>query len=322
MSTSPPASEQTLDFLRWAHLTLVVPSLPAGSPAAMRWCSRALQFPYRWTFGRRHGLLLREELSRSAGTRLGAERLDELVQRTCANQVRVNLEEAVLPRLSARQLDQRCTVRGRTHLDAALSRGKGAVMAFLHFGQHWYLPVWCGHHGYRWNQVAAMGRPPVEKLRPSWFGERVFDARDAWFRALPVTFLPLDTPNRVLVRALARNEFAGIAVDGRIGTRFERVRFLHREARISPGAVKLARLAGAPIIPCAVVLDDSDRQQVTFLEPMEPPARGSVTPAVQELMRRLEPFVLAHPDHYGTWLQHVRRHVAWDDHPLFVDMVP
>lgn len=320
MSAAPPLSEHVLDLLRWGHLTLVVPSLPARWPRAMRWASQGLELPYRLTFGRRHGPILREELQRCSPTPLPRRELDALVRRALSHQVRVSLEEAVLPRLSSEQLDRRCAVRGREHLDEALARGRGAVMAFLHLGQHWYLPVWCGHHGYRWNQVAAAGRPPADKWQPSWFGRQVFDTRDAWFRALPVTFLPLDTPNRVLVRALQRGELVGIAVDGRIGTRFERVRFLGREARISPGAAKLARAAGAPIVPCSVVLAPDGQQQITFLPALDPPPPGPVRDAIQALMERLEPFALAHLDHYGAWLQHVRRHLGWDDHPLFVDM--
>jgi len=248
------------------------------------------------------------------------ERLEEMVQGTWAMQVRINLEEAVLPRLTRDQLDRYCRVVGREHLDAALAKGKGAVMAFLHFGQHWFLPVWCGHNGYTWNQVAAAGRPPEDKWQPTWFGARVFDARDAWFDDLPVQFLPLDTPHRVLVRALNRNELVGIAVDGRIGTRFAQVRFLDRDALFAPGAIKLARIAGAPIVPCATVVGQDGVQQVTFLEPMEVPRRGDVADRVQELVSRLEPFVLAHPDHYGSWLHHIRRHLGWDDHPMFLDL--
>ena len=67
MSAAPPLAEHVLDALRWAHLSLVVPALPARSPRAMGWCSRALALPYRLTFGRRHAPLLRDELARCQG---------------------------------------------------------------------------------------------------------------------------------------------------------------------------------------------------------------------------------------------------------------
>lgn len=316
----PPRAERYLDVLRWLHLALLVPSIPAGQPLAIRALTRTLTPLYHRTFGLRHASILRDEFRRCFGDDLPHDRLDAMLRGTWAMQVRVNLEEAVLPRLTREQLDRYCRVTGRRHLDAALEGGRGAVMAFLHFGQHWFLPVWCGHNGYTWNQVAAAGRPPGDKWQPTWFGKRIFDARDAWFDGLPVSFLPLDTPHRVLVRALGRNELVGIAVDGRIGSKFSRVRFLGRDALFAPGAIKLARIARAPIVPCATVVDPDGVQQVTFLPSLEPPGRGPVDDAVQRLVGRLEPFVLAHPDHYGSWLHHIRRHLAWDDHPMFLDL--
>lgn len=316
----PPRVEQALDVLRWLHLQVLVPLVPPGRPGAIRALGHTLTPLYRRSFGLRHAPILRDEFRRCFGDDIDPARLERMVQGTWEMQVRINLEEAVLPRLSADQLDRYCRVVGRQHLDDALTGGRGAVMAFLHFGQHWFLPVWCGHNGYTWNQVAAAGRPPEDKWQPTWFGAQVFDARDAWFDALPVQFLPLDTPHRVLVRALNRNELVGIAVDGRIGSRFAQIRFLDRDALFAPGAIKLARIAGAPIVPCATVVGDDGVQQVTFLEPMEVPRRGDVTAGVQDLVSRLEPFVLAHPDHYGSWLHHIRRHLGWDDHPMFLDL--
>ncbi len=319
-SIKPPIAEQVLDVLRWAHLAVIVPMVPANRPAALRFMGSALNPLYRRSFGMRHTPILVEEFGRCRGGAFDEGDVDRMIRDTFAMQVRINLEEAALPRLQREDLDQVCRVAGREHIDAALEGGNGAIMAFFHFGQHWYLPVWCGHNGYLWNQVAAAGRPPEDKWQPSWFGRQVFDARDAWFEALPVNFMPLDTPNRVLVRALKRNELVGIAVDGRIGTRFETVDFLGRRALFSPGAVKLSRIAKAPLIPCNTVALPDGRQQVTFLEPVPPPQRGDdIGEAVQQLVQRLEPFVLAHPDHYGSWLHHVRRHQGWDDHPFFLD---
>ena len=99
------------------------------------------------------------------------------------------------------------------HVDST-AKVQGKVGEVMTFG----LPGNAGT-GYTWNQVAAAGRPPEDKWQPTWFGRQVFDARDEWFEALPVRFLPLDTPHRVLVRGLQRNELVGIAVDGRIPRR-------------------------------------------------------------------------------------------------------
>ena len=317
---TPPLVEQVLDVLRWAHLTGLVPLVPGSRPRAMRLLRSAITPMYRNSFGLRHTPALRTEIDRCRGGEFDTADPDEIVRDTYRMWVRVTLEEAALPRLGRDGMARVCRVQGREHIDAALARGNGALMAFLHFGQHWYLPVWCGYNGYTWNQVAAAGRPPVETWNPNWFGRQVFDKRDAWFAALPVNFLPLDTPHRVLVRALARNELVGIAVDGRVGTRFQEVRFLGREARFSPGAIKLSRITGAPIIPCNTVVAADGRQQVTFLPSM--PAVGRKTDidgAVQALVDALEPFVLEHAGHYGSWLHHVNHRRDWDDHPFFTD---
>ncbi len=313
-------SERVFEALRWGYLKGLVPLVPANNPRAMRALGSGLTALYRRSFGLRHGPVLDEEFRRCRGGEFDHQGVQQMIEGSFAMQVRVYLEEAVLPRLGREGLDRVCRVSGREHIERALEGGRGAVTAFLHFGQHWYLPVWCGHNGFVWNQVAARGQPPQGTYQPSWFGRQMLDARDAWLDALPVAFLPLDTPNRVLVRALQRNELVGIAVDGRIGANFEQVDFLGREAMFSPGAVKLSRIARAPIIPCNTVVDADGFHRVTFCEPLPPLRRGeSVGEGVQRLVSVMERFVLEHPDHYGSLMHHFYRRQGWDDHPLFLD---
>ena len=63
------------------------------------------------------------------------------------------------PHYSPEEMDAVCEVTGLEHLDAALSRGKGAIVLIGHLGANQMIMPALGHKGYAMNQLSAP--PPV-----------------------------------------------------------------------------------------------------------------------------------------------------------------
>ncbi len=240
---------------------------------------------------------------------------------------RVHLEELLLGKLTPTNWQRWMTVERQDHLDAALARKKGAILVFPHAGNFMLMHAVMGLMGYRYTQYAARGMAPPEVARAhadvfannKWRRE-ARAAREANEDRLPITFISLDTSVRELYRCLARNELVGIAFDGRIGQRWAKVPYLGRTALLNPGPFRLAASTGAALVPVFCECPEGEPNRCRF----GPPIVGGDAEALRArvLTEAIEPWLQAHPSHYGIWLTHCRERAAVDDHPFFTDYAP
>lgn len=237
---------------------------------------------------------------------------------------RVHLEELLLGKLTPTNWQRWLTLAGTEHLDAALARGKGAVLVFPHAGNFMLMHAVMGLRGHKYTQYAARGMAPPEVARAhadvfannKWRRE-ARAAREANEDRLPIRFISLDTSVRELYRCLARNELVGIAFDGRIGARWVRVPYLDRVALLNPGPWRLAASTGAALLPTFLECPDGAPNVCRFAPPVWGDDPDQLRTEV--LQGAVEPWLRAHPSHYGIWLSHCRERAAVDDHPLFID---
>ncbi len=240
---------------------------------------------------------------------------------------RNHLEELLLGKLTPENWSRYLVFDGREHLDAALDRGKGAIILFPHAGNFMLMIAAVSLCGYPYTQYAARGMAPPEvaQAHPDVFArnrwrEEARLAREANEDRLPARFITMKTPLRHLYRCLARNEIVGLAFDGRIGSRFVPFPFLGRQALLNPGAYRLAASTGAAIVPTLCSAPADGPNVCTFGEPIH----GDDW---RDLMERyvhgaVEPWIRAHKGEYGFWLAHCRLRNDVDDHPLFTDHAP
>lgn len=236
---------------------------------------------------------------------------------------RVHFEELLLGKLDAETWRNYMRVEGREHLDAALARGRGAIIAYPHAGNVMMMIAALSFSGYPYTQYAARGLAPkdVAEAHPEVFGhsrlrEQVRETREANEDRLPASFLTLNEPARELFRRLGRNELIGIAFDGRIGRKWREYSWLGRPALLNPGAFRIAARTGAALLPVFNYCPGDDINVCTIGEPIwgdRPEALAErFLPVAGDMLRE-------QPGAYGIWLTHcrARRHV--DDHPFFLD---
>ncbi|MEE2751323.1 MAG: hypothetical protein VX519_07825, partial [Myxococcota bacterium] len=180
--------------------------------------------------------------------------------------------------------------------------------------------------GFPYTQYAARGVPPPELaaanpslMRRSRLAVAAREARERSEDSLPAQFVTMDTSVRHLYRCLENNELVGIALEGRIGRRFEKVEFLGREALLNPGPYKLACSTGAALVPALCHSPANGRNVCTFRPPVFPEKRSPRELLEICLKQAVEPFLRSHPSDYGLWLAHCRMRAGVDDHPLFID---
>lgn len=152
-------------------------------------------------------------------------------------------------------------ISGRSLLDDALARGKGAILALPHLGS-WDLAG---------RILLALGYPLTAVAEDGWGAEFVAEAR----AATGLKIVTRQQSLRPLLRALARNEPVALIADALPpGARGVEVPFAGQRASIPEGPARLAIHSGAPIIVCSAIVAPGGRARVWGSAALYPPIAG------------------------------------------------
>lgn len=169
--------------------------------------------------------------------------LDELTRAGVRSYARYWREAFRLPAMNpttlADQVDD--DVVGREHLDAALARGRGAVVALTHSGNWDVVGSWAVQRYGGFVTVA-------ERLRPESLYQRFVAYRESLgFEILPMT--GGEAPVRGLLRALRGGRIVCLVADRDLSHHGVGVDFFGHRAAMPPGPASLAAATGAPLLP-------------------------------------------------------------------------
>ncbi len=142
-----------------------------------------------------------------------------------------------LPHLTRRELLDSVEVEGREHLEHAVARGRGVILASTHIG-NWELgAVMLAHWGYTLFAVAG-----VQLNR--WLTPAVRETKTE----LAIHTVSPEDGFRRLLRALEHNDIVALMVDGDIYQHGVNVEFFGRETSFPAGPGVLAQRTGALIL--------------------------------------------------------------------------
>ncbi len=211
----------------------------------------------------------RKELARNVRLVLGDELSPAAAQQVVRGWYRLTSCSPVdVKRLrrGARPLQRLVEIRGREHLEAALTAGKGAILCSAHFGSYasglsvlhasgfpvTHIGRWDHNYNYdyRVNYNVRVGVSSAER----WFWERVYARPVMRYRQRP-NIEPWPGRPQVAMQAAAAlraNEVVSISLDAppldNERARAVDVPFLGHRALLQPGVVTLAKLTGAPLL--------------------------------------------------------------------------
>ena len=218
-------------------------------------------------------------------------------------------------------------VEGQIHLDAALSMGRGAIIAVGHFGANQLIMPALAYAGYPMNQLSAsplawVGIRKDRRNNAVW--RQVQRRRWALENALPARHIDVFGFLRPAYRCLERNEVLGLAFDGGGGSRWFPVPLGRRTAWISSQPWQLARSAGAPIVPALVIRDPGEnRHRVVLHSPIfmykTDDKNDDMEQAAGRFGRWFSKQVGEHVDHYLPFLLLRRKVRRTDARPFFDD---
>ncbi|MDP9092040.1 MAG: phosphatidylinositol mannoside acyltransferase [Actinomycetota bacterium] len=187
---------------------------------------------------------LRSNLRRVAGPAVSQSRLDELVGDALRSYSRYWLETFRLSKMDhaavAASVDRR--TEGVENLDAAVSGGRGVILALPHMGNWDVAALWLINHGLPFTTVA-------ERLQP----ESLYDRFVAYRESLGMEVLPLTGGARPPAEVLADRLRAGgticLLADRDLSRNGIDVQFFGEAARMPGGPSLLAARTGAALLP-------------------------------------------------------------------------
>jgi hypothetical protein len=195
-------------------------------------------------------------------------------------------------------------LNGEDYLRRALESGHGAILWVTETAFSTLIVKMALHNrGYRACQLSRPGHGfsgssfGVRFLNPIWtrvenryIAERVLIVGESAADALTV-----------LRARLAENRIVIITV-GPFAHKLAEVPFFRMELQLPTGPVRLALTTGAALLPVFAFTSDSGGFEVSIEEPLYPTdVPTSVENIAAAYAKRLEPFVLKHPDQWSGW---------------------
>jgi lauroyl/myristoyl acyltransferase len=204
-------------------------------------------------------------------------------------------------------------VRGLDHLEKALAGGRGAILWESNgFSRrvrgkralHAHGVGICQTHGETHLGVMNTSPEPGTWIRRELLRGTYERRERAW--VAEIVDIPLNATvasGRAYLKHLRRNHVLCMAGDGQIARRLYPVSFLGRSVRLAPGAVKLSRLSGAPLLPVFWVPSGEGAPALEIDPPIVPRGEDdeSVTACLQQFASALEARVRRWPASYRNW---------------------
>lgn len=291
----------------------VIEGVRLGSPRLLRpGAARALGgLAYRVSRQKRRRI--ERQLTYTFGESLGASRQRTIVQQSFVEfwDEMLCWSETALPR----SVDAQAQLCGVEHLQAALARGRGAILWESNgFGKRLLSKQILHAHGFDLVQVHALGHvggigadPAKASRLQRHFVNPYFDTRLRRF-VRHIIYLPgaeTLTFTRELLQCLHQNQIICIPIEGHLGQKKITLPFLGQVRGFATGTVNLARMSGAPLLPLfclplpegGYLLEIGKAIQIGDESPREEHLRAALVQMVNELDAR----VRAHPEWYRHW---------------------
>jgi phosphatidylinositol dimannoside acyltransferase len=221
---------------------------------------------------------------------LGRDRSDPEVSRVARrafqNYGRMLMDFVLMGSLAPDELIERMTIDGRDHLDAALSRGRGAIMAVPHMGSWDMAGSYAGALGYRITAVA-------ERF-PGSLNDAVVRTRQRF--GLDVATLGRSAV-RAITRALEANSIVALLCDLEQGPGVT-VSFFGRRSVVPGGPAAIALKTGAALMPAYQYATAPGRHHVHLDPPLTWAAGETKEGLMQRVVSRFEDFIKERPEQW------------------------
>ncbi len=224
-------------------------------------------------------------------------------------------------KMSSRHLEKYIVCQGIEHVDNALARQHGVMLAFGHFGANKMIMAAMGHRGYTMNQLSTPPTVWIEKLVDrNMNGMARHDLELRWQAdcMLPSRHINIFGSMRPAFKCLKNHELLGVAIDGAGGSNKIELDWNGHQAIFSTGAMDLALRTDAIILPVYVKREKSGKNIMVIEEQINQNGCNSPEDLTRAAAARHAAHALASPSHYIKFMAWRRYMQSIDGSGLFV----
>jgi phosphatidylinositol dimannoside acyltransferase len=209
-----------------------------------------------------------------------------VARRAFQNYGRMLLDFLLMGSLTKEELIERTGIDGREHVDAALARGRGVILALPHMGS------WDNTGSYG----GALGYPitAVTGRFPGSLDDAVVKTRQRYGLQVLLVGRPAV---REIIQALNANRIVGLVCDQEEGPGVE-VRFFGRRALVPGGPAALALKTGAALLAGYQYMTPSGRHHIHLETALSWPDGETKEDLMQRIVHRFEAFIRERPDQW------------------------
>ena len=227
-----------------------------------------------------------ENYAAALGREAHDREVSRVARRAFQNYGRMLTDFLLMGSLTPEELIQRMTLDGREHLDAALAKGRGAIMAVPHMGSWDMAGSYAGALGY---PIAA-----VAERFPGSLNDAVVRTRQRF--GLNVIALGRSAV-RGITQALQANAIVALLCDLEQGPGVS-VQFFGRRAIVPGGPAAIALKTGAALMPACQYTTAPGRHHVHLDPPLTWLAAETKEGLMQRVVSRFEDFIRERPDQW------------------------
>ena len=265
------------------------------------------------------------ECRRYFGRELTPVQMREAVKATFRNLVMNELEMMFYPKINKGNVERFVVIQGEENLHTALRSGRGAMLAFGHFGANQMIMPAIGYNGYAMSQLSAPATVWEEVLTERQFSfieRKSLELRWKHEQSLPVKHINIFGSLKEAFKCLRKNEVLGVAVDGGGGKDKLEIDFLGTKAFFSPGTMDIAFRTNCNVLPTFMVRDHKGMNTLVIEPPIEVGTcerDAAIKEMASSFVLRLEEYVKKYPDHYLNFLVLRRRMTEPGERPFIID---
>ncbi|MEO5358856.1 MAG: hypothetical protein H7843_00245 [Nitrospirota bacterium] len=325
----PRAATQAAAFLKWLYWRYVRSWFSFLPPVVINKFTAVAARLQAGVAGRRKQIMLEElELSslvedRSAG---------KLIIKSFQNQLNSWIKQCYLRKMNDKTIDDYIPAEGLSHLDRALSLGKGAILLNPHFGPYMMIMPALGHRGYKVSQLAIQAESP--RVARAGFTMLANKARyEAVEKSMPIRFINAGTETfdnfglrnmaiRDVLNALRQNELVLYPPTGRGGRKWHTAPFLGRTANFNLVPYRIALKEGVPLIPVFLIdltenINSRNAARVVIEPAIEVSDGDTPEGLLLKYLTTLTAYIEKYPEHFAFFQFDMKLKSEWDDHPFF-----
>jgi phosphatidylinositol dimannoside acyltransferase len=238
-----------------------------------------------WLNGRQRGAAL-DNYAAALDLEPSNPEVARVARRAFQNYGRMLLDFLLMGSLTKEELIQRTDIEGLEHVDAALARGRGLLLALPHMGS------WDNTGSYG----GALGYPitAVTGRFPGSLNDAVVKTRERYGLHVLLVGRPAV---REIIQALNANRLVGLVCDQEEGPGVE-VRFFGRRALVPAGAAALALKTGAALMAGYQHMTPSGRHHIHLEASLSIQDGETKENLMQRIVQRFEVFIRERPDQW------------------------